>query len=177
MTAPEFSRPERIDTIGEGEREVAVSASPAERAALAIRFGLKAIDRLEGTFRVRRDAAGVVARGRVVAEVVQSCVVTDDPVRVAVDEPVALRFVAGDEGESAEVELSEDALDTMGFDGAAIDLGEAAADTMALALDPFPRGPNAAAALKEAGVISEEEAKPLGALAGLADLKAKLEKR
>ena len=45
---------------------------------------------------------------------------------------------------------------------------------MALALDPFPRGPNAAAALREAGVISEEEAKPLGALAGL---KAQLEKR
>jgi uncharacterized metal-binding protein YceD (DUF177 family) len=177
MTAPEFSRPERIDTIGEGDREITVSASPAERAALAARFGLKAIDRLEGNFRVRRDASGVVARGRVVAQVVQSCVVTDDPLPVSVDEPVALRFVAGNKSESDEVELSEDALDTMSFDGAAVDLGEAAADTMALALDPFPRGPNAAAALKEAGVISEEEAKPLGALAGLADLKAKLEKR
>ena len=29
----------------------------------------------------------------------------------------------------------------MPFDGGAIDLGEAAAETMALALDPFPRGP------------------------------------
>ena len=177
MTVPEFSRPERIDTIGEGEREIAVSASPEERQALALRFGLKAVDRLEGMFRIRRDAAGVVARGRVMAEVVQSCVVTDEPLPVSVDEPVALRFVAEGEPESDEVELSEDALDTMSFDGAAIDLGEAAADTMALALDPFPRGPNAAVVLKEAGVISEEEAKPLGALAGLAALKAKLEKR
>ncbi len=177
MTAPEFSRLERIDTIGEGEREISLSATPEERAALATRFGLKTIDRLDGAFRLRRDAAGVVARGRVRAEVVQACVVTDDPIPVSIDESVALRFVAGDDPESDEVELSEDALDTMSFDGAAIDLGEAAAETMALALDPFPRGPNAAAALKEAGVISEEEAKPLGALAGLADLKAKLEKR
>ena len=177
MSALEFSRPERIDTIGEGEREITISATEEERAALSARFGLKAIGRLEGIFRLRRDAAGVVARGKVMADVVQACVVTDDPIPVSVEEPVALRFVAGDHPESDEVELSEDALDTMSFDGAAIDLGEAAADTMALALDPFPRGPNAATALKEAGVISEEDAKPLGALAGLADLRAKLEKR
>jgi uncharacterized metal-binding protein YceD (DUF177 family) len=174
MTAPEFSRLERIDTIGEGEREIAVTATESERAALAERFALKAIDRLEGIFRVRRDAAGVVARGTVRAAVVQSCVVTDDALPVSVDEPVALRFIAEHKPEGDEIELDEDALDTMGFDGAAIDLGEAAAETMALALDPFPRGPNAAAALRAAGVISEEEAKPLGALAGL---KAQLEKR
>ena len=174
MTAPEFSRLERIDTIGAGEREIAVTATESERAALALRFGLKAIDKLEGVFRVKRDAAGIVARGTVRADVVQSCVVTDDALPVSVDEPVALRFVAEDKAEGDEIELDEDALDTMGFDGAAIDLGEAAAETMALALDPFPRGPNAAAVLREAGVISEEEARPLGALAGL---KAQLEKR
>ena len=55
------------------------------------------------------------------------------------------------------------------YDGGAIDLGETAAETMALALDPFPRGPGAEAALKAAGVISEEEAGPFGALAGLKD--------
>lgn len=170
----EFSRLERIDMIGEGEREIAVTATAHERAALAARFGLKSVDRLEGVFRVKRDAAGIVARGTVRAAVVQSCVVTDDPLPVSVEEPVALRFVAGDAPEGDEIELSEDALDTMEFDGAAIDLGEAAAETMALALDPFPRGPNAAAALREAGVISEDEAKPLGAFAGL---KAQLEKR
>ncbi|MDB5705206.1 MAG: hypothetical protein JWN66_2322 [Sphingomonas bacterium] len=174
MNAPEFSRLERIDTIGEGEREIRVAATEAERAALAVRFGLKSIGRLEGVFRVRRDAAGVVARGTVRADVVQACVVTDEALPVSVDEPVALRFVDEGTPEGDEIELSEDALDTMSFDGAAIDLGEAAAETMALALDPFPRGPNAAAVLRRAGVISEEEAKPLGALAGL---RAQLEKR
>lgn len=174
MTTPEFSRLERIDTIGTGEREIRVVADPAERAALAARFGLKAIDRLEGVFRVQRDATGIVAQGHVDAAVTQACTVTDESLPVIIAEPVALRFVAEDAPEADEIELSEDALDVMGFDGAAIDLGEAAAETMALALDPFPRGPNAAAALREAGVISEEEAKPLGALAGL---KAALEKR
>ena len=54
-----------------------------------------------------------------------------------------------------------------------IDLGEAAAETVALALDPFPRSPRAADVLRDAGVISEEEAKPKGALAGLGALLAR----
>jgi len=173
MTAPEFSRTERIDTIGEGERTIAITANDAERTALAKRFDLISVDRLEAKFAVRRDAAGIVARGTVSAAVVQACSVTDDPLPVTVEEPIALRFV-DHEPDSEEIELDPDALDTMVFDGAAVDLGEAAAETMALSLDPFPRGPNAAAALKAAGVISEEEAKPAGALAGL---KAALEKR
>lgn len=171
MTTPEFSRPERIDTIGAGERSVTIAADPAERAALATRFGLVSIDRLEASVSVRREAAGIAVRGRVAADVVQACSVTDEPIAVTLDEPVALLFVEGTAaGEDEEFELDEDALDTILFEGGAVDLGEAAAETMALALDPFPRGPNAAAALRAAGVLTEEEAKPQGALAGLGDL-------
>ena len=169
MSGPEFSRIERADTIGEGERSVRIEADEAERAALARRFDLKSVDMLEAEFRLRRDAAGIVAHGHVRGAVVQACVVTDDSIPVTIDEPVALRFVLDDAASEDEVELTEDALDTMVYDGAAVDLGEAAAETMALALDPYPRGPNAAAALRAAGVISEEEAKPLGAFAGLKD--------
>ncbi|WP_404373457.1 YceD family protein [Sphingomonas sp. MMS24-J45] len=171
---PEFSRIERIDTIGAGARTVSISADEAERAALATRFGLLAVDRLEATFSVRREAAGIVAQGRVDAIVVQACSVTDEPLPVTVAEEVALRFVTDQEvAAEDEIELDPDALDTMAYDGNGVDLGEAAAETMALALDPFPRGPNAAAALRAAGVISEEEAKPAGALAGLKSLLGK----
>lgn len=170
MSAPEFSRPERIDTIGAGARSVTITATAAERAALAQRFALVAIDRLEATFGIRRDLAGILAEGRVQAAVVQACSVTDEPLAVVVDERVALRFVAEADASEEELELEADALDTIPYDGAAVDLGEAAAETMALALDPFPRGPGAAAALRAAGVLSEEEAKPAGALAGLKGL-------
>ncbi len=170
MSAPEFSRLERIDTFGAGERDVSIAANPAECAALAARFGLVAIDRLQGEFKVRVEAAGIVARGHVSAAVVQACSVTDDPLPMKVEEDVALRFVADNAVDEEEIELSEDALDTMFYAGSAIDLGEATAETMALALDPFPRGPRAAAALRAAGVISEDEVKPLGALAGLKGL-------
>jgi uncharacterized metal-binding protein YceD (DUF177 family) len=52
-------------------------------------------------------------------------------------------------------------------DGATIDLGGAIADTLALALDPYPRSAGADEALREAGVISEAEASPFAVLARL----------
>lgn len=166
MTA-EFSRPERLDLIGERERAVSIEADAGERAALARRFGLVAVDRLAGAFALRREAAGYAVRGRVTADVVQACSVTGDSLSVAVDEPVALLFVEARGGGDEEVELAGEALDTVEIEGGAIDLGEAAAETMALALDPFPRGPGAADALKAAGVLSEDEAGPFSALAAL----------
>ena len=64
-------------------------------------------------------------------------------------------------------ELGEGDLDTIFHDGSAIDLGSAIADTLALSLDPYPRSAGADAALKEAGVLTEEEASPFAALAAL----------
>jgi uncharacterized metal-binding protein YceD (DUF177 family) len=170
---PEFSRPERLDAIGAGEREVRIAADPAERAALATRFGVLAVESLEAVLAVRREAAGIAVRGRVTGQVVQACSVTGVPLDATIDEPVALLFVERLD-EQEEVELDAGALDTVEIEGGAVDLGEAAAETMALALDPFPRGPDAEAALREAGVLSEEDAGPFGALK---DLKAKLEGR
>ena len=68
-----------------------------------------------------------------------------------------------------EVELGEDELDVVFYDGAAVDVGEAVAETLSLSLDPYPRAPGAEEALKAAGVKSEEEAGPFAALAGLRD--------
>ena len=172
---PEFSRVERIDTIGEQDRAVSIEADEAERAALAGRFGLIAVDTLSGDFTVRREAAGYLVRGTVKASVVQACSVTEAPLPVTITEQVALRYIADDgaSGDAEEIDLGADAIDTVALEGGGIDLGEAAAETMALALDPFPRSPEAEAALREAGVKTEEEARaessPFGALAGLRD--------
>lgn len=166
---PEFSRPERIDAISERERVIEVSAKPEERGALAKRFNLVAIDRFDAWFAIRREAAGIVVGGRIVAIIVQACSVTGEPIRTTVDETAELLFVPEEAHAPEELELSADALDTITYRGGSIDLGEAAAETMALALDPFPRSPNAEDALRQAGVLTEEEARPPGKLAGLRD--------
>ncbi len=163
---PEFSRPERLDAIGTGEREVRIAADDTERTALAARFGVLAVDRLEAVLAVKREAAGIAVRGRVTGAVTQACSVTGVPLAAAIDEPVALLFVERLDDQE-EVELDASALDTVEIEGGVVDLGEAAAETMALAIDPFVRSPDAEAVLREAGVISEDEHRPLGALSGL----------
>lgn len=169
----EFARPQRVDTIGDDARTIEVDADAQERAALAKRFDLIGIEKLTGKFAIRRDAAGIVAEGRVEAAVTQACSITGDPLSATVDEPVALRFVPEVDAGQDEVELGDGDIDVIPYDGGTIDLGEVAAETMALALDPFPRGPNAEAALKEAGVLTEEQAGPFSALAALKDKLAK----
>jgi uncharacterized metal-binding protein YceD (DUF177 family) len=172
---PEFPHPVRVDTIGDGDRIETVEADAAQRAALAERFGLIAIERLAGSFTLRRESGGILVTGRVTAVATQACSITGEPLPARVDEETQLRFV-DDPTAGEEIELDDGAIDVLPLEGGAIDLGEVAAETLVLALDPFPRGPNAEAALKKAGVIAEEEARPLSALAGLAGLKDKLAK-
>jgi len=157
--------------IGEGAASVRVEADAAERAALAARFDLLALDRLTAEVQLRRDAGGIVAGGTLEAAVVQACIATGDPVPATVREAFDIRFMpTGSEPDGDEVELDAGDLDTMFYTGNAIDLGEAAAETLALALDPYPRSPAAGAALRDAGVMDEADVRPTGALAGLKDL-------
>lgn len=167
MIAPEFSRPQRLDAIGKGEHRVEISADADERAALAKRFGLVAIDRLDATMTVHRDATGVLTRGQLSGAVVQACSVTGDPVPAQIAEDFTIRFLPEGTVEGDEVELSDEECDTVFYTGGAIDLGEAAAETLALALDPFPRSAGAEAALRDAGVLGEDETGPFAALAKL----------
>lgn len=169
MTVPEFHRPERLDAIGEASRTVAVAATTDECAALARRFGLAEVAALSGTFAVRRDAQAILATGHVTARVVQSCVATGDPVSATIDETVTLRFVPELASDADELEIDAQDCDVIAYDGNNIDLGEAAAETMALALDPFPRCPGSDEILRAAGVVREEDARPVGALESLRD--------
>lgn len=166
---PEFSRSYRLDSLG-GLSDVALSANDGERAGLARRFGLQQLDTLTATATVHPDKRGIEVSGRMHARAIQSCVVTGEPVAAKITQDFTIRFVAPDEApEAEEVELSADDCDIMEHDGQAIDLGEAVAQTLGLALDPYPRSAGAEARLREAGVLSESEAGPFGALAALKD--------
>ena len=163
-----FAHQLRLDQIRDGER-LDLVADDAERAAIAKRFGLPSIERLDAHVCLERTGSVVRAKGRLVAALDQRCVVTGDPVAAHVDEPFALLFTpepasgAPDE----EIELGGADCDKVFYDGATVDLGGAIADTLALSLDPYPRSAGAEAALKEAGVISEEQASPFAVLAKL----------
>ena len=163
-----FAHQLRLDQIRDGER-LDLVADEDERRVVARRFGLSSLDRLEAHVCLERTGEIVRARGRLVAALDQSCVVTGEPVAAHVDQPFALLFTPEPASTSPEeeIELGESDCDVVFYDGAQIDLGGAIADTLALSLDPYPRSAGADAALKEAGVMSEEQASPFAVLAKL----------
>jgi uncharacterized metal-binding protein YceD (DUF177 family) len=159
MTAPEFSRTFALNTIGTTQRTVSITAEPEERAALAVRFDLIAIDRLEAQAVVVSEGDAILCNGALSAKVIQECVATAAPVAAALKTDFTFRFVAhlAEASAADEIEIDVDDCDLIEHDGQMIDLGEAVAQTLLLALDPFPRAKNAAQSLKAAGVVGEDE--------------------
>jgi uncharacterized metal-binding protein YceD (DUF177 family) len=157
----------RLDQIRDGER-MDMTADEAERQAIATRLRIPKIDRLDAHAVLSRSDDKVRAKGRLVAALDQSCVVTGDPVSAHVDEPFDFMFIREpDANPDEEIELGEEDCDVVFHDGSTIDLGAAIADTLALCLDPYPRSAGAEAALREAGVMTEDQASPFAALAQL----------
>lgn len=142
-----------------------IAASQAERAALCARFGWLSLDRLNAEAVMTSGSGRVTAKGRLRATLAQACVATGEPVAARIDEAFEVRFVEDKlPDEEAEIELSADDLDVMPIEDGMIDLGEAIAQTLALALDPYPRAAGADAVVATLGA---EEAGPF---AGLKDL-------
>lgn len=140
MIEPEFSRPVRADRITQGEH-VAIVATAEECARLAARMGIEAVHSLECRFTFSPAAGSVVtARLDLTSRISQICVVTLEPFESPLLEAATVRFVPqGTEGDDEDPE----APDEVPYEGITIDLGEAAAEQLALALDPYPRSPGA----------------------------------
>jgi uncharacterized metal-binding protein YceD (DUF177 family) len=142
----EFSRFVEADSVGTHRMERRISANPAERAALAKRFDLIGIDRLEAVCSLKRAGGGVIhVTGELEAEVIQACVVTLAPVPAKVAEAFSADFADEDRHRPGDQDLAFDEDDPPEpIRNGHIDLGELAAEQLALALDPYPRAPGAA---------------------------------
>jgi uncharacterized metal-binding protein YceD (DUF177 family) len=141
---PEFSR--RIDSLrlaAGGERHD-IAAKPAERAGLVKRFNLLALDRFDAKVTLTPMAGGYY---RLAAEfeavLVQACTVTGEPVASRIAEVFTLSY--GPEDQTGEIVLDGDSEPVEPLDDGVIDIGEAVAQQLSLALDPFPRAPGVAA--------------------------------
>jgi uncharacterized metal-binding protein YceD (DUF177 family) len=172
----EFSSIVKLDDIGAGVSVHSISANEQECAALAQRFDLIQLDQLSATISLSKTPAGIAATGTVTAKLVQACIATAQPVPAEIHETIAILFVE-EPTDDGEVELEAEECDTMFHDGRGVDIGEAAAQTLILSLDPYPRSPNAETILRAAGVQSDDDIEaPAGPFAALAALKNKLER-
>ncbi len=136
---PELHRPLSLDRIGTLGLDMTVEAKPAECAALADRMNLPRVLALSCVFHLIRESRDkVLARGVLRATVTQICVVSLEEFDATIEDVFQVRFVpAGEESEDVDPESD----DEIPFEGNMIDLGEAAAEQLGLALDPYPRMP------------------------------------
>ncbi len=180
--APEFSRPVQADSIGHEAVQREIEATPEECAALARRLDLEAIGSLRASLRLRRARGGQMVRieGRMHAEVVQTSVVSLDPVPNTVEEEFAALFAPPELVPEGGLELDLDPYaedDPEPIENGRIDLGELTAQHLSLALDPYPRLPGEEAdegGEAEGGSAqpepqTEERRQPFASLARLKD--------
>lgn len=166
---PEFSRILRVDRDVPPLQNFQIEANATERAALAKRFGLVSIEALtaEGTLETLHSGRSAVLSARLRGQVTQSCVVTLERVAASIDERFTLDYEAdADTPLPAEVEIDLEEVDPPEplVDGI-VDVGEAVAEHLALALDPYPRAPGVS--FEVVGDPNAAEDSPFKALARL----------
>lgn len=163
----EFPRPFAVDALGEEEAVQTLEAGPAECQAIARRLGLEALRSLRAELRIKRQGGGPLVRltGRFEAALVQLCVVSLEPLEQETAEAFSQDFsleppsVEGD----LELTLEDEDLPEEVRDGT-IDLGEAVVQQLAVALDPYPRRPEAEVPPGLQAGREDEAANPFAAL-------------
>src|SRR5262245_33535797 len=163
-----WSVPLAVSEVPETGRHIDLVADEGTRAALAKLAGLADLPRLAASFDVTpHGRAGLHVVGRVSATVGQTCVVTLEPIEKDIDEASDLVFAPVRAMTTAraggEVEVpAEDAPEPLV--GGQIDLGVIATEFLILAIDPYPRKPDAVFQPPPGG---EDSAHPFAALAAL----------
>jgi uncharacterized metal-binding protein YceD (DUF177 family) len=147
--APEFSRPVDVESLGApAATRLDIHAAAGERANLARRFGLVQLDSLAATVSLARNLAGDISlSGQFKAEVVQTCVVTLEPVRAMIEARFARVFSPSAQSGAEtfdEIFLDPEADEPLEpLEGGFVDVGEVVAEALGLEIDPFPRAPGA----------------------------------
>ncbi len=160
MSEGELSRIAKVRPLP-GDTQI-IEANAGERAALSKRFDLAGIESLVATIELEERAQSIRAEGRLDAQITQICAISAEEFPVRISEPLDLKFVPSGSlavtgNEDDEIELEADDCDEIEYSGDTLDIGEAVAQTLGLAIDPYAEGPNADAARKAAGIIAEGE--------------------
>lgn len=175
--------------IGPEPYKAAFVADSKALRLLAKRYGIEAVNSLEGEVVLRRESDGMTisATGHFHAEVVQSCVTTLEPVPDQIAETFEGWFLDESQASSFErarrkklevdatdmplednespIEDERDEPDTI--KGGMVEVGELVAQYLSLALNPYPHSP---AAVQQGPLGDESDLKKPNAFAVLKDL-------
>lgn len=165
MSAPERVQLQdasiRLDSMPITGRDVAVSPSADERAAIAAQLGVSSVDALDVRLHAVRFRGGIRVTGRLTGRVTQPSVITLDPLTQEIGEPIDRIFLPGGEKEFAAAGGAEIFVDLEGddvpdhFEGNEADLSDLIVETLALAVDLYPREPGVS--LEDTGLKPDVE--------------------
>ncbi|MEW4468335.1 DUF177 domain-containing protein [Parasphingorhabdus sp. JC815] len=171
LPSPELSKIIKLSDIGSAPISGQITADNDQRQALAKRFDLPSIEEITADYSLKPGEYGIDFTGSIRSSLHQSCAISGQPFPVKLTEDFSIIFTEKTDvpHSEEEIELTAEDCDIIEFENARIDIGEAIAQTLYLALDPYPRGPDADDVAEKRGLKSEEEAGPFGALAALKD--------
>jgi uncharacterized metal-binding protein YceD (DUF177 family) len=151
ITADPWSVPIVVEQLPDTGLHRDIEANPAARASMAEVAGLREVLSARASLDVTPQRGGRVhVTGHVRARIGQTCVVTLDPIENEIDEPIDLEFAPPDQipqlsdlvddAAESDVEIPDPPEPIV---KGVIDLGRLATDAIFLAVDPYPRRPDA----------------------------------
>jgi len=171
--ADSWSVPIAVEQIPDTGLHRDLEAGRAVRDAMAEVAGLREILSASASIDVTPNSGGRFhVAGRVRARIGQICVVTLDPIENDIDEPIDLIFAPPEQIPDL-ADLVDDAAESEAevpdppepIENGMIDLGRVATDAMFLAIDPYPRKPDAV--FEPLVVAADPEDHPFAALKAL----------
>ena len=163
-----------VDAVPADGEVVEIRAIETDRARIAETFDILSLHRLDADLVVKPyRRGGVSVKGNLSADVVQTCVVTLEPVSQAFVEEIDMKFVPPGSRRprtDAEVDVDPDAADPPDeIEDGRVDIGAIVIEHFALGLDPYPR--KEGADLAESATVSDNplaaDQSPFAALSGL----------
>ena len=146
--ANEFSHMVTVEPWPDDGIVLELTATAAERAALQARFDLVGLEALSASVGFEKRLTEFVLAGTIEAVAIQTCVATLKPVKSSLEVTFERHYrsrATQDKLGAAQggADPAEDETEIEVFDGEEIDLGEIVAEEFYLALDPYPRAPDA----------------------------------
>ncbi|MCP8882502.1 YceD family protein [Devosia sp. XJ19-1] len=169
---PIFDAVVRIDKLPAAGRSISVNANDAECKAIAEAMNIVSVERFSASLTIVPLRGGLRAQGRLDAQVTQASVVSFEPVPETISEDIDRVFLPAPRDEHAPVPGAEIFIDLENddfpdhIDGPEVDLSALLLESLALALDPYPR--KSGESLDDLGIAHKDvEEGPFAKLAGL----------
>jgi len=152
----------RLDSMPPAGRDLDLVVDRPEREAIAADLDVTAVDRLAVKLHAVRFRGGIRVTGRLGALVVQPSVISLEPVIQEIVEPVDRVFLPGGEKAFAGPANAEIFVDLEGedvpdhFEGNEADLTNLIVETLALAIDPYPKAEGESLGIAGDGDVEDE---------------------